>query len=91
MAKIKFRGVNIECFEGKRANHFNVELQKKKFVYYVRHDENNWGKPVTIEVYVYCNTWGVILADKSLKKFMGKEDFISLTQAEGILIGRSCG
>lgn len=95
MAKLKFRGIKIEAFEGKRADYFNTELKKKKFIYYVRHDEDDWGKPISIEVYVYSNTWGVIIADKSLKKFMDKEIFkygmIELTKKESILIGRSCG
>lgn len=36
-------------------------------VYYIRHSDNDWGKPISIEPAVLCNFFGVFITKNALK------------------------
>ena len=37
------------------------------FIYYLRHDENNWIKPISIEPYVFANFFGTVFMKNKLE------------------------
>jgi hypothetical protein len=37
------------------------------YIYYLRHDENNWIKPVSIEPYVFANFFGTVFMKNKLE------------------------
>lgn len=88
MKNLIFRKIKIQAFEMKREYELSPKQKKNKLLYAVRHSEKDWSRPVTIEKYVTCNYWGLILADESLQKFFIEGDYIPLTKKESLDIGR---
>ena len=37
------------------------------YIYYLRHDENNWTKPISIEPYVFANFFGTVFMKNKLE------------------------
>lgn len=58
---------------------FSPELNNKNTQYYVypiRHADNDWTKPDTIEPFIWCNRYGFVYTKRQLK-FRGK-DYIKI-------------
>ena len=88
MKNLIFKKIKIQAFKMKREKELSPKKKKNKFIYCVRHSERDWSRPVTIEKYVACNYWGLILADKPLDKFFIEGDYVPLTKKESLDIGR---
>jgi len=82
MVKTTFRGVVVRTFEMKRMVELPYVLKWGQRVYAIRHAENDWGLPVTIEKFVCCNFFGTMIADESLEKFFKKDGYIPLSRKE---------
>ena len=86
MLKIKFRDINCEIVDSasiKRLRRFNCfGKNNNKHIYGIRHSDNDWSKPSTVENFVSVNRWGFLVCDKPLKELKKKDSYINLTKKE---------
>ena len=74
---MQFRGVN--CVIEDRIS-FKVDRVRYPYIYGIRHSEDDWSRPITVEPSVVVNKFGVMFTDKELE--IGKEGYIKLTGIE---------
>lgn len=61
-----------------------------QFYYGIRHSDEDWDLPCTIESYVLCNRWGWIGFKEPLTMPLRTPDYIRLTEQEqDLLLDRS--
>jgi hypothetical protein len=53
-----------------------------RFYYGIRHSDEDWDLPITIEPYVLCNRWGWIGLKKPLELCVGRDGYLELTEKE---------
>ena len=74
---MKFRGQNVKIVEG-----YKGIKNPMKFYYGMRHTDDDWGVPITVEPKVLVNRWGIMITEKRLR-FRSKEDpHLILTKKE---------
>ena len=78
-------------FRGKKASVFEVVPKVEEipdlFFYGIRHSDDDWDGPITIEKLVVCNRWGVIGFERPLEESMfGESGCIELTEEERDLL-----
>lgn len=58
--------------------------KKSRYAFYgIRHSEEDWGDPITIEPFVFVNRWGVIGFRKPLNpSVFGEDKFIEISEDE---------
>ena len=82
--KINFRGIDIVVAENK--DPLLKGLQKEyPFCYGIRHAENDWCLPTTIEKAVLANRWGYLFSNKELEFPDGEGAFLVITKEEQML------
>jgi hypothetical protein len=73
------------CLITKLLNQINKD--PNKFYYGVRHSDNDWGKPVTIEPWVVVNRFAILESNISLDLLFIHQDYINLnTKCEALFI-----
>lgn len=78
MRKFKIKIVSV----GKRLNPENGQ-----HLYGIRHSDDDWGKPITVEKNVFVNRYGYIISEQPLDKIVnGENKFYELNSEERQII-----
>jgi hypothetical protein len=86
-----FRVIEFRGRKGLVSENVRPELVPDGWHFYcIRHADDDWDEPITIERVVVCNRWGMIAFEQALEESMFDVDgCISLTDEErGLLLER---
>jgi len=78
---MNFRGIDVVV--DNRIS-LTVDRDKYPFMYGMRHADNDWSVPVTIEERVVVNRYGFMFASKELP--LSNKGYINVTRKEGMEI-----
>lgn len=73
--KVKYSGVECLVYEGFPEN---TNIEGYPHLYWLRHPDDDWSEPCTIEPYVLVNRWGALLSPKEL--VIGRKGNLSLSK-----------
>ena len=83
---IVFRGKKVQVTEASAA--VLSKQDPKKFYYGMRHGELDWGQPITVEPFVLCNRWGVMITEEPFDFPNEKDKYLNLTEEEQEIVSQ---
>jgi hypothetical protein len=70
-----FRGIDVEVVQARVK-----DRDSDRFYYEIRHPDDDWASPATLEEKVAVNFWGTLVSPKKLD--FGEDDYLELSDSE---------